>query len=117
MTVVDEYFGGLEPGQRAAFERIRGLAVELAPQAEQGRSYGMAALTYSGKPLIGFRAAKEHLSVYPFSARVVEAVRDQLAGFELSKGTLRFTAAKPLPDKTIREIVRLRLAEIAASAS
>ena len=98
---------------RAAFEHIRDLVMEMAPEAEQGTSYGMAALRYNQKPLLAFRAARQHLSIFPFSSRVVDAVRDQLTAFELSKGTIRITAASPLPDKVVRDIIRYRIQEIA----
>ena len=88
--------------------------MEVAPEAEDGMSYGMAALIYRKKPLIGFKAAQRHLSVFPFSPEVIDAVRDQLAGFELSKGTIRFTDEKQLSDDVVRDIVRHRVAEIAA---
>jgi uncharacterized protein YdhG (YjbR/CyaY superfamily) len=112
MSVVDDYFGSLDEPTRAAFEHIRSLAMGMVPEAEDGKSYGMAALRYRGKPLLGFLAAKDHLSVFPFSPRVVESVRDRLAGFGLSKGTIRFSVAAPLPDDVLRDIVRLRVNEI-----
>lgn len=114
MAAVDEYFENLDPETRAAFERIRRLVLESVPDAEQGTSYGMAALKYKGKPLLGFAAAKRHLSVFPFSAQVVDEVRDQLSGFELSKGTIRFTLDQPLADDVIRDVVKLRAAEISS---
>ena len=77
----------------------------------------MPALKVSGKPLIGFIAAKRHLSLFPFSPAVVEHVRDRLDGFELSKGTIRFSVDHPLPDDVIREVVAARLAEIAGPGS
>jgi uncharacterized protein YdhG (YjbR/CyaY superfamily) len=113
VSAIEEYLAGLDPETRAVFERIRDLALEVAPEATPGTSYGLAALIYRRKPLLGFRAAQRHLSIYPFSAEVIEKVRDQLAGFELAKGTIRFTAAAPLPDDVVRDIVRRRAAEIA----
>lgn len=112
MAAVDEYLATLDASTRAAFEHIRTLVLEIAPEAEQGTSYGMAALTYKQKPLIAFLAAKQHLSIFPFSSRVVDAVRDRLTAFELSKGTVRFTVAIRLPDDVVRDIVRLRMEEI-----
>jgi uncharacterized protein YdhG (YjbR/CyaY superfamily) len=109
---VDDYFAELDESNRTAFERVRRLAMNLAPKAEQGVSYGMAALRYKGKPLLGFRAAKGHLSVFPFSPQAVEAARDRLDGFALSKGTVRFTATEPLPDAAVEAIVRHRMSEI-----
>jgi uncharacterized protein YdhG (YjbR/CyaY superfamily) len=116
MPAVQEYFATLDEPARAAFERVRALALKLAPDAEEGVSYGMAALRYQKKPLIGFRAAKDHLSVFPFSPEAIDAVREQLDGFELSKGTVRFTVGKPLPDKALRAMLKHRLAQIAGSA-
>ena len=110
--VVDDYFESLDPDTRAAFERIRSLALEIVPDAEQGTSYGMAALRYKEKPLLGFAAAKRHLSVFPFSPGAVDEVRDRLSGFDLSKGTIRFSIDKPLADDVISDLVRFRMAEI-----
>jgi uncharacterized protein YdhG (YjbR/CyaY superfamily) len=52
--------------------------VELAPGVGQGMGYGVPALTYEGKALIGFHAGKRHLSVYPYSGAVVSALRERL---------------------------------------
>ena len=116
VSAVDDYFGGLDASARAAFEHIRSLVMDMVPEAEQGTSYGMAALKYRQKPLLAFLAAKHHLSIFPFSSRVVDAVRGQLTAFELSKGTIRFTADAPLPDEVVREIVRHRIDEIVGAA-
>ena len=113
VPAVDDYFNSLDASTRAAFEHIRDLVMEIVPEAEQGTSYGMATLTYKRKPLLAFLAAKHHLSIFPFSSQVVDAVRDRLAAFELSKGTIRFTAATPLPDAVVRDIVRHRIHQIA----
>jgi len=116
MSAVADYFGGLEAPTRAAFEHIRGLAAEMVPEAEEGMSYGMATLTYKQKPLLGFRAAKQHLSIFPFSPQAIDGVRDRLTAFELSKGTVRFTVDQPVPDDVVRDMVRHRAAEIASTA-
>jgi uncharacterized protein YdhG (YjbR/CyaY superfamily) len=115
MPAVDEYLVSLDVPTRAAFEHLRDLTMDLAPEAEQGKSYGMAALKYREKPLLAFQAAKNHLSIFPFSPAVIDSVRDRLTGFELSKGTIRFTAATPIPDDVVRDIVRRRMDEIADS--
>jgi uncharacterized protein YdhG (YjbR/CyaY superfamily) len=115
VSAVDDYFGGLDASSRAAFEHIRDLVMDMVPEAQEGTSYGMAALMYKQKPLLAFHAARHHLSIYPFSSRVVDAVRDRLT-FELSKGTVRFTVAKPLPDEVVRDMVRHRIEEIVGTA-
>jgi uncharacterized protein YdhG (YjbR/CyaY superfamily) len=55
VPAVDDYFSSLDASARAAFEHIRDMVMEMAPEAEQGTSYGMAALRYNQKPLLAFR--------------------------------------------------------------
>lgn len=112
MSEIDEYLATLPPDQRAELERIRKIVAGAAPDAEEGKSYGIPAFRYGGKPLLGFHAAKQHLSVHPFSPAVVEGVRERLEGYGLAKGTIRFTVEHPLPEDVIRELVALRLAEL-----
>ena len=115
MGTVDDYLAGVDESDGAALGRVLAVAMEEAPEAEQSTSYGMPALRYLGKPLLGFQAATNHLAVYPFSPTAVAAVRKQLSGASLSKGTVRFTAEAPLPEQTIRDLVRARRDEIASS--
>jgi uncharacterized protein YdhG (YjbR/CyaY superfamily) len=62
---MDDYLAGLSPGDKAALERVRAVVLGAVPEAEEGRSYGMPAFIYAGRPLLGFRAAKKHLSISP----------------------------------------------------
>jgi uncharacterized protein YdhG (YjbR/CyaY superfamily) len=109
---MDEYLDGLPASQRAALERVRAVVTEIAPEAEEGVSYGIPAFLYEGRPLLGFKAAKNHLSVFPFSPAAIADVKDRLEGFELSKGTIRFTAEDPVPEKVLAAVVRARQREI-----
>jgi uncharacterized protein YdhG (YjbR/CyaY superfamily) len=111
---MDEYLAGLPPAQREALEHVRAVVAAAAPGAEEGESYGMPAFLYAGRPLLGFRAAKRHLSLFPFSPAAVEAVAGRLGGYDLAKGTVRFTPDRPVPDGVIAELVRVRLREIEA---
>jgi uncharacterized protein YdhG (YjbR/CyaY superfamily) len=112
MSEIDDYLAGLDEPQRAALERVRTIVSAAVPDAEEATSYGMPAFRYGGKPLLGFHAAKRHLSLHPFSPEAIDAVRDRLAGFDLAKGTIRFTPEHAVPDDVIRELVALRLAEL-----
>jgi uncharacterized protein YdhG (YjbR/CyaY superfamily) len=114
MGTIGEYLAGLAPEQRDALQRVVDVAVRAAPDAEEGTSYGMPALRLGGRPLLGITAAAKHLSVFPFSPAVVEAVTTDLEGFSLSKGTIRFTVDRPIPDAVVERLVELRRAELDA---
>ena len=115
MSDVDDYLIDVAEPSRSTLQHIRDLVKDVVPEAEEGRSYGMPALRYKKKPLLGFIAAKNHLSVFPFSPQVIDALRDRLDGFELSKGTIRFSATHPIPDDVLRDIVRMRVEEISGA--
>ena len=113
VSTIDKYFEGLDGPARTALEHVRDVAVAIAPEAVPGVSYGIPALMLARKPLIGFRAAADKLSIYPFSSAVTAAVHDRLSGFDISKGTIRFTATAQIPDDVLAEVIKLRVAEIA----
>lgn len=108
------YLAGIGPDQRAALERLRAAILAAAPRAEEGVSYGLPAFRLDGKPLAAFSAAKNHCSFYPMSGALVAQHADALAGFDTSKGTIRFTPEKPLPAALVRKIVKARIAEMAS---
>ncbi|GGM92922.1 hypothetical protein GCM10009721_18500 [Terrabacter tumescens] len=114
MGTISDYLDGLAPDQREALQRVVDVARRVAPEAEEGTSYGMPALRLDGRPLVGITASARHLSLFPFSPAVVEAVAPDLGGFSLSKGTIRFTVDQPLPEPVVEQVVRLRRAELEA---
>jgi uncharacterized protein YdhG (YjbR/CyaY superfamily) len=115
VSSMDDYLDGLSPAEKTALERVRAVVLGAAPEAEEGQSYGMPAFIYAGRPLLGFRAAKTHLSIFPFSPTAIDAVRDRLGDFDLAKGTVRFTADTPVPKDVLTDLVRARKQEITAA--
>ncbi|WP_308466034.1 iron chaperone [Rathayibacter soli] len=112
MGAVSEYLETVEGPDREALERVYSIARDVAPEAEEGISYAMAALLYRGKGLIATLRAKNFLSLYPFSGVVVSAVADDLPGFEVTSGSIHYSAQRQLPDAVLRRIITLRRAEI-----
>jgi uncharacterized protein YdhG (YjbR/CyaY superfamily) len=113
MTVIDEYLKNVNEAERSELERIRGIVKQVAPEAEEVISYGMPGFKYRGKYLVGFNAFRGHLSLFP-TARPVEVLKDKLQGFKLSKGTVQFTPTNSIPESIIRELLLVRMADIAA---
>ena len=111
MSIIDTYLATLDEPQQAALSTIRAIIKELVPNAVEGMTYGVPGFTYNGHFFMGFAATKKHLSLYPGSTSI-KGLNTQLAAFERSKGTIKFTAEKPLPEVTLRAIVLARLAEV-----
>lgn len=112
--VVTEYLSTVGGADGAALERVYELARRLVPGAEEGASYGMAALLYRSKGLIATLQTKKFLSLYPFSGAVVASVVDDLPGFETTSGSIHYSAEHPLPEDVLRRIIETRRAEIDA---
>jgi len=112
MGAVIDYIAGLDEPARSLLERYRARAVELVPTAEEGTSYGMAALRYRGRPLISVVQTKQGYSVYPFSREVVSGVLAGVDGMDATKGGIRFTDGHPLPDAAFESLVTGRRDEI-----
>lgn len=115
MGTVDDYLAELDPADRDVIARTYEIARQAAPEAEQGKGYGMPALVLAGKPLLSVMRAKKHIGVYPFSPDAVTAVAGALAdhpGIGFDKGTIRFQPEHPLPDEVVRALVTARRTQI-----
>ncbi len=108
---IDRYLAALDETQRDALEDLRRAILAVVPDAEQCISYGMPAFKYRGKTLAGFAAFKRHLSYLPHSGSVLPRLGDDLAGYEMTPGSLHFTVDKPLPDDLVAKLVTARLHE------
>jgi len=93
MTDIDEFLAGLPEEKRSALESLRGTIAKAAPEAVEAISYGVPAFTYRGRRLVSFGAGKQQCAFYVQSPAVMEAHRDELAGYETAKGTIRFAPA------------------------
>jgi len=108
---IDAYLATLPPNRRAALQKLREVIQRAAPEAKECFSYGMPSFRFQGKLLISFREWTNHYGVYPGSYPV-KALEKELAGYETSKGTVRFPWDKPLPVALVRKLVQARVAEI-----
>lgn len=61
--------------------------------------------------LVGFGATARRCAFDLTSASAAEAHEGELAGYDTSKGAIRFPADKPLPAALARRLVRARIAE------
>ena len=103
----DGFLSALGPEKRAALENLRKTIRGTVPNAEECISYGIPAFRLNGKFLVGLGAGANHCSFYPGSA--LDDFRDELKGYDTSKGTIRFQPRKPLPATLVRKLVRARI--------
>jgi uncharacterized protein YdhG (YjbR/CyaY superfamily) len=104
----DAYLVALSHAQRAALQTLREMIKAAAPTAEECISYNLPAFRHNGKLLVAYGAAANHCAFYPGS--VLQTLKQELKDYDISKGTIRFPADKPLPQALVRKLVKLRMA-------
>jgi len=108
---VEAYLARVPEPARGTLQKVRAVIRSAAPaEATEGLSYGMPAFQYKGA-LVCYAAFKDHCSFFPMSGALIEAMKDDLEGYSLSKGTIRFDVDKPLPAGLIRKLVKARVAQ------
>jgi uncharacterized protein YdhG (YjbR/CyaY superfamily) len=106
---VDEYLSVFPKNVKSILEQLRKTIQQAAPQAEELISYNMPAFRVHGM-LVYYAAYKEHIGFYPGAGAIINGVfKNELAGYETSKGTIRFPIEKALPLGLIRNIVKYRV--------
>ena len=111
---VEAYLAELPAPSRAAMEQLRATIRATAPTATEGISYNIPEFRVGGRGLISYAAFTNHVSLFPASGMVVQAlgaaVTERLSG----KATLRLRLDEPLPLDLVTKVVQVRLEEVAA---
>jgi uncharacterized protein YdhG (YjbR/CyaY superfamily) len=110
---IDDYLARVSATQRAALEKLRRDIKSAAPVAEECISYDIPGYRLGSRLLVSFGAAKNHCAFYS-GAHPIRAHWNELAGYDLAKGTIRFPAHKPLPAGLVKKLVKTRIAEYSA---
>lgn len=110
---VDHYIATQPASAQAVLERVRATIRKALPRATEGISYQIPVYKIDGAIVIYFAGFQRHYSIYPATARLVNALKAELADHVHSKGTLRFSYEDAVPTRLITRIAKLRAAEAA----
>ena len=110
---VDAYIASHAKDVQAVLHRVRSTIRKAMPDAEEVISYQIPAYKLRKRAALYFAGWKQHYSLYPASAALVEAFGDKLAPYKVSKGTIRFPLSEPVPVKLIERIAKFRAKESA----
>jgi len=108
---IDDYLARVSPAKRALLQKLRKTIRAVAPKAEECISYGIPAFRLNGRSLVFFGAWANHCSFYPGSSTTLKKFRNDLKGFQITKGTIRFSPDNPLPNTLVKKLVKARIAE------
>jgi len=110
---VADYIAAQPQPVRGVLRRVRSTIRKALPRAEEVISYKIPAYRLRGRVVLYFAGWKEHYSLYPAGRRLVAALKDELAPYKISKGTIRFPLSRPVPMRLIGRIARFRAKESA----
>ncbi len=101
---IEEYIAAQAAEIQPVLNELRDILRNALPEAQERISWSMPTY-WKGKNIIHFAAAKKHIGLYPGDQAAV-VFKDELAGFDVSKGTIRIPYNKPLPAQLIAKIAR-----------
>jgi uncharacterized protein YdhG (YjbR/CyaY superfamily) len=111
-TSVDEYIAAQPEALRIPLKRVRNAIRKALPGAVEVISYKMPAYKLHGSRVLYFAGWKQHYALYAATDSVLAAFKDELAPYEVAKGTIRFTLSEPVPVELIGRIAKFRAKEV-----
>ena len=99
---IDEYIAAQDEKIRPRLNEIRAVLQSALPEASERISWSMPTY-WKGRNIIHFAAFKKHLGLYP-GGKATEVFAEELAGYDVSKGTIRLPYDRELPVELIRKI-------------
>ena len=108
---VDAYLAAQPAAARKVLARVRASILAAVPGLEETTSYQMPAYKLGGRVVLYFAGWKQHWSLYPVTAGVAAALKDELAPWDRSKGTVRFPLTGRPPLGLVRRFTQARARE------
>jgi uncharacterized protein YdhG (YjbR/CyaY superfamily) len=106
---IDEYISNFPEKTQKILQKLRKIINNVAPDAKEAISYQIPTFKLNGN-LVHFAAYKNHIGFYPTPSGM-EAFKQELSPYEVSKSTVRFPLNKPIPFELVRKIVEYRVME------
>ena len=113
-TTPESYLAAVPKDKRVALEALRKTIQAIVPEADECISYNLPAFRLQGRFFVAYGAGAKHCAFYAGS--VVQKLSDYLKKYDISKGTVRFAADKPLPASLVRKLIKERLRDQASRA-
>jgi uncharacterized protein YdhG (YjbR/CyaY superfamily) len=107
---VDEYISLYPKEIQVKLKKLREIIKSSAPYSLEVISYNMPAYKVFGRILLYFAVHSKHIGLYALPSAIIE-FKNELKGYETSKGTIQFPLDKPIPYDLVKKIVKYRVKE------
>ena len=106
---IDDYIGDFPKDVQRVLRKLRSAIKKAEPQAKETIIYRIPIFTLH-RYLVHFAAYEHHIGFYPTSSPM-EAFKRELSPYKVSRGTIQFPLARPLPLTLVSRIVKFRVKE------
>ncbi len=107
MNQVDQYISSFPADIQKILNKVRQLALSAHPDTKEAMKYNMPTYVLK-KNIFHFAANKNHLGIYPTPAPI-EHFKEELKGFQTSKGAIQFPYNETIPYDLIARILEFQV--------
>jgi uncharacterized protein len=111
---LEDYLASLDSRKAKTIKAVIELILTQFPELEVKISWNVPQIHWNGKYVFGVSALKNHLSLAPWSARVIEAfqVRLEQEKYVVRKNLFQIPVDWEIDAELLQNLVRARLAEL-----
>jgi uncharacterized protein YdhG (YjbR/CyaY superfamily) len=111
-TEIKKYIDGLVGDRRKIYLSYWNRVVKLAPELEKGINYGVPSIRYKKHPVLRVAIYKDHMSLFPNSAKIITKMKSEVGKLETSKLLVLIKFDQKISDAKIKKMIDLRMSEI-----
>ena len=109
---VEEYLASLDPVKEKTLRSVINFILTQFPELESKISWNVPNIHRNGKYVFGLAAYKNHLTLAPWSPRVIENFKARLGKFVVWQNCFQIPVGWKVDRKLVKDLVRARLAEL-----
>jgi uncharacterized protein YdhG (YjbR/CyaY superfamily) len=112
-TSVDDYLAALDPTRASTLRAVIDLVLAEFPELDVKLSWNVPQVHRDGEYVLGLSAARNHLSLSPWSTAVIDDFRARLEQrFAVTKNLFQVPVDWDVDRALVTDLVRARLAEL-----
>lgn len=105
----NDYIANLDATQSATMKQIFDVITKKYPSMELVIAWNQPMLKYKGNYVFGASASKNHITIAPFNAELIDEFRPRLEGYVVNKKTIRVPSDWEVDAKLLRDIMAAQL--------
>ena len=109
---VEEYLASQDPTKERTLRSVIDLILTEFPELESKIAWNVPNIHRNGKYVFGLAAYKNHLTLAPWSPRIIKDFKMRLGKLVVWKHCFQISVDWKLDKKLVKDLVRARLAEI-----